>query len=188
MTMPKDAVIVVDMIRDNVNTTLHTGINAEAARIIPGLARLLTAARDKGLLVVYANDSFYPTDIVFRGRMKPHALRGTPGVRVIAELEPQAGDIIVEKRRMSAFFKTDLDITLRDNGVERVAVTGITTPYCVLLTAMDAFCHGFATVVLEDCCAAYPPGDHEKCLDLYRRGLFGDWFRIITAEEYLSRT
>jgi len=182
----KDAVIVVDMVKDNVNTGLHTGISGEAGKIIPNLQRLLAAARQKNLLVVYANDSFYPTDVIFRGKMKPHALRGTAGVQVIDELEPQSGDIILEKRRMSAFFKTDLDITLRDNGVERVAVAGIATPYCVLLTALDALGNGFKTVILEDCCTAYPPGDHLNCLNLYRRGLFGDYFRIVTAEEYFS--
>jgi nicotinamidase-related amidase len=184
--MARDAVIVVDMIKDNVNTALHSGISGEAGRIIPGIQHLLDAARDKNLLVVYANDSFYPTDVIFRGKMKPHALRGTPGVGVIAELEPRPGDIVLEKRRLSAFFKTDLDITLRDNGVERVAVAGIATPFCVLLTALDALGNGFKTVILEDCCAAYPPEDHANCLNLYRRGLFGDYFRIVTAEEYLS--
>ncbi|MDA8336572.1 MAG: cysteine hydrolase [Peptococcaceae bacterium] len=184
--MAKDAVIVVDMLKDNVNTALHTGISGEAQKIIPGLQRLLAEARAKSLLVVYANDSFYATDIIFRGKMKPHALRGTSGVQVIGELEPETGDIILEKRRMSAFFKTDLDITLRDNGVERVAVAGITTPFCVLLTAMDAFCNGFKTVIIEDCCTAYQPDDHQNCLNLYRKGLFGDYFRIVTAEEYLS--
>lgn len=184
--MAKDAIIVVDMVKDNVNTDLHTGISGEAVKIIPGLQRLLAAARKKDVLVVYANDSFYPTDIIFRGKMKPHALRGTPGVEVISELAPEPGDIILEKRRMSAFFKTDLDITLRDNGVERVAVTGIATPFCVFLTAMDAFCNGFKTVILEDCSTAYPPADHQNCLNLYRRGLFGDYFRIVTAEEYLN--
>lgn len=182
--MAKDAVIVVDMVQDNVNTQLHTGINGEAGKIIPNLQRLLVTARQKDLLVVYANDSFYPTDVIFRGKMKPHALRGTAGVQVIAELKPQYGDIIVEKRRMSAFFKTDLDITLRDNGVERVAVAGIATPFCVLLTALDALSNGFKAVILEDCCAAYPPEDHLNCLNLYRRGLLGEYFQIMPLAAY----
>jgi len=182
----KDAVIVVDMVKDNVNTSLHTGISGEARKIIPNLQSLLATARQKGFLVVYANDSFYPTDVIFRGRMKPHALRGTAGVQVITELKPEPGDIILEKRRMSAFFKTDLDITLRDNGVERVAVAGITTPFCVLLTALDALCYGFKTVILEDCCTAYPPEDHLACLNIYRKDLFGEYFRILKMPEYFQ--
>lgn len=184
----KDAVIVVDMVKDNVNTSLHTGISGEARKIIPNLQSLLATARQKGFLVVYANDSFYPTDVIFRGRMKPHALRGTAGVQVITELKPEPGDIILEKRRMSAFFKTDLDITLRDNGVERVAVAGITTPFCVLLTALDALCYGFKTVILEDCCTAYPPEDHLACLNIYRKDLFGEYFQILKMQEYFDLT
>jgi len=182
----KDAVIVVDMIKDNVKTNLHTGISGEAHRIIPHLQQLLAAARQKKLLVVYANDSFYPTDILFRGKMKPHALRGTPGVEVIDELKPEPGDIVIEKRRMSAFFKTDLDITLRDNGVERVAVAGIATPFCVLLTALDALSNGFESILLEDCCAASPPDYHTACLNIYRKSLLGELFQVLQWQEYLS--
>ncbi|MCL6446627.1 MAG: cysteine hydrolase [Armatimonadetes bacterium] len=184
----KDAVIVVDMVKDNVNTSLHTGISGEARKIIPNLQSLLATARQKGFLVVYANDSFYPTDVIFRGRVKPHALRGTAGVQVITELKPEPGDIILEKRRMSAFFKTDLDITLRDNGVERVAVAGIATPFCVLLTALDALCYGFKTVILEDCCTAYPPEDHLACLNIYRKDLFGEYFQILKMQKYFDLT
>lgn len=182
----KDAIIVVDMIKDNVKTDLHTGISGEAQKIIPRLQQLLAAARQKGLLVVYANDSFYPTDIFFRGKMKPHALRGTPGVEVIPELKPEPEDIVIEKRRMSAFFKTDLDITLRDKGVQRVAVTGIATPYCVLLTALDALANGFQSVIVEDCCAAYPPENHAACLNIYRKNLLGEYFQVLKGQEYLT--
>jgi len=184
--LTEDAVIIVDMVKDNVKTDSFQGISGEARKIIPGLQRLLAAARRKNLLVVYANDSFYPTDIFFRGKMKPHALRGTPGVEVIAELKPERGDVVVEKRRMSAFFKTDLDITLRENGVKRVAVAGIATPYCVLLTALDALCYGLKSIILEDCCAAYPPENHHACLNIYRTDLFGEYFQIMRMQEYLA--
>jgi len=183
----RDAIIVVDMIKDNVHTDKHTGISGEANKIIPNIRQLLEKARQKGSLIVFACDSFYPTDIFFRGgQFKIHAIRGTEGVQVIDELKPQEKDIVLEKRRLSAFFKTDLDITLRDNGVERVAVAGITTAYCVLLTALDALCHGFKSVILEDCCTAYPPADHEACLNIYRKNLMGEYFQILKWKDYLS--
>ncbi len=183
----KDAVIVVDMLKDNINTDLHTGISGQAKTIIPTIQKMLEKAREKGLLVVFACDSFYPTDCLFLGgKIKPHALRGTPGVEVIDELKPLKSDIVLEKRRMSSFFKTDLDITLRDNGVERVAVAGIATPYCVLITAFDAFANGFKSVILEDCCTAYPLAGHDAVLNTYRKNPLGEYFKILKWEEYLS--
>ena len=53
----------------------------------------------------------------------------------LKELEAEESDIIIDKRRFSAFFKTDLDQTLRTYGVDTVAIGGLNTHFCVLATA-----------------------------------------------------
>ena len=57
------------------------------------------------------------------------------------------------KRRYSAFFNTDLDLTLQDLGVKTVVVMGVVTNICVRSTVHDAFFHGYQVVVPEDCVA-----------------------------------
>ncbi len=182
----RPALIIVDMLVDNLKTGKHAGIEREGMAVVPAIRRAAGAFRGLGLPVVYANDSFLPGDFLFRGRMAPHSLRGTPGAEVIPELAPEPGDHVLPKRRFSAFFKTDLDQTLRTLGADTVAVAGITTPFCVLATALDAVAHDFGAVILEDACAAHKPRVHEQCLDLYRRGPLWPLLRVETVDAVVA--
>ncbi|MBI5443635.1 MAG: cysteine hydrolase, partial [Deltaproteobacteria bacterium] len=154
--------------------------------IVPAVRRLLEEARRREFPVVFANDSFLPGDFLFGGRLKPHALRGTPGAEVIPELGPAAGDIVLPKRRFSAFYKTDLDQTLRLLGVDTVGICGITTGFCVLSTAFDALSLDFETVIVEDCCAAHKREVHDGCLALYRKNALWPLFRVQSSDEFLA--
>ena len=71
-------------------------------------------------------------------------------IGVHPKLAPQAGEPIVQKRFGSAFFKTDLESTLRDLGAETLYVCGLATFGCVNATVMCAVCKGYATVVVKD--------------------------------------
>ena len=182
----KYAVIVVDMIKDNVGMHLSKNKSSEFVKIIPNLQRLLGECRRRKIPVVFANDSFMVGDLLFSGRMKPHAIRGTSGVEVIEELGPEAGDTVLEKRRMSAFFKTDLDMTLRLWKVDTIVVAGISTPGCVYVTAMDGFAYDFKVVILEDCCAAHKPEIHETFMSLMKMMPLDPLVRIMRLEEFLA--
>lgn len=178
--MARPAIIIVDMIKDNMPP------ESPFRKIIPNLQRLLFEARRAGSLIVFANDSFLPADPLFQGR-KPHALRGTEGVKVIAELEPQESDIILEKRRFGAFFKTDLDITLTVLGVDTIAVGGITTPVCVLHTVLGGMSNDFKVILLEDCCASFTEAEHDALLNIYRNPRLQPMLRIMTLDEFCSK-
>lgn len=118
--------------------------------------------------------------------MKPHAIRGTAGARVLDDLEPQPGDTVLPKRRFSAFFKTDLDQTLRTWHIDTVAVGGITTHVCVLATVFDAICHDFRAVILEDLCASHKRETHENTLNAYRHSPIRPLLSVITSAEFLE--
>ena len=115
--------------------------------------------------------------------MPPHAIRGTGGDEPIADLEMQPTDLLLPKRRMSAFYKTDLDQTLRTWGVDTVAVCGIVTNVCVLLTALDAIQNDFRSVIVSDACACHKPALHEMTLGLYDKFILAPLFRIMPASE-----
>jgi nicotinamidase-related amidase len=162
--MSKPAVIVVDMLKDNIDIDSTHRIGDEGRLIIPNVQQLLKFARKKDIPIVFANDSFLATDFIFKGRMKPHCIQGTRGAEVIDELEPQKDDIILPKRRMSAFFKTGLEDDLRARDIDTVIVCGISTTACVMTTAMDAFMNDFYVIVAEDCCAARRREEHENAI------------------------
>ncbi len=180
------AVIVVDMLKDSFKEEHRLPITKEAKPIIPRINNLLKEARTLGLPVIFACDSFLPDDFIFKGKMKPHSLRGTEGAEIIDELEVGEEDEILPKRRFSAFFKTDLDQTLRTWGIDTVAICGIATTVCVLMTAMDALSHDFSAFILEDCCAAHKQEVHETTLENYRKFALYPLFRIMTSEEFLG--
>ena len=185
--MERTAIIVVDMIKDNVYTKSHGDIDEWAKRLIPNIQRLLKSARAKGLPVVFANDAFLPDDFIFReSEFKPHAILGTEGAKVIDEFGPEDSDIILEKRRFSAFLGTNLDATLREMGVDTIAVAGIGTPVCVLTTVLDGVAYDFKAILLEDCCAAFRPADHEAIIDVYRKCLRDPLLRVMTLDQFLS--
>jgi nicotinamidase/pyrazinamidase len=182
----KPAIIVVDMVKDNLKEGSRLPIIQEARQILPNLQRLLEESRKKGFPIVFACDSFLREDFIFKGKMKVHSLRGTKGSEVVDDLKPEPADIILPKRRFSAFFKTDLDQTLRTLGVNTIIVTGITIEVCVLMTAMEGLSHDFSVIILEDCTASHNKETHQACLNLYRDFALYPLLRIMTLEEFLK--
>jgi nicotinamidase-related amidase len=99
---------------------------------------------------VYANDSHTPeVDKEFKV-WGPHAVEGTEGAKIITELTPKEGDIIVPKKTYSAFFSTPLDLILRELGVDTVIITGWQADCCCRHTSADAFFRGFDIIVPKE--------------------------------------
>lgn len=155
------ALIVVDMLEDFVRGSLA---NPEAAAIVGPLARLLADAREEGWVVVFANDAHEPDDPELR-IWGPHALRGTPGAEVIAELAPVPGELVVPKRFYGAFEGTDLAGALSERGVDEVVLTGQHTHICVRHTAYGALVNGLEIVVPRDAVCAFEGVDEDDALD-----------------------
>jgi nicotinamidase-related amidase len=78
-----------------------------------------------------------------------HAIEGSPWTEFVTRVEPQ--DLIVEtKRRLSAFYPTDLDFLLRNMRVESIVLDGGFTDCCILNTAFDASNHNYRVMVARD--------------------------------------
>ncbi|WP_035155931.1 cysteine hydrolase family protein [Cohnella thermotolerans] len=83
-------------------------------------------------------------------------------------LFPAEGDYVVDKQRYSAFIGTNLELTLRHLGVDKLVVTGVSTECCVESTVRDGFMLDYETFVVEDACAAYERELHDISLRLMR--------------------
>ncbi len=180
----KPAVIIVDMLEDSFKEPRNP--EREEEKIVQPMHAFLKRCRSALIPVVFANDSFLKEDFLFRGKLKPYAIRGTAGEQVLHDLAPELNDIILMKRRFSAFFKTDLDQTLRTYGIDTVAIGGINTHVCVIATALDAVCHDFYTILLEDLCAAARREHHESTLNNHRRSSLRPLLRIMASQEFLA--
>ncbi len=158
----KTAMIVVDMQNDFVAP--GAPMETPAARaMVPKLAEALQICRSAGIKVIFTAHVHRRdgSDMgLFDDMHPPIASRaalvdGTHGVEIYPELAPQPGEHIIKKHRYSGFFGTDLDIILREWGIDTVIISGTTTENCCHATARDAMFRNYRVVFLSDATATY---------------------------------
>ncbi len=179
----KPALIIIDMVKDYFREDHPYPITPLARKIVPPINAMIREFRERRCPVIFSTDAFHPDDFIFKGKMQPHAIRGTEGAQIVDTLDRAPEDLWLPKPRFSAFFNTGLETILRDRGVTLCAVAGIATTFCVLTTAMDSLCHDFKTVILEDCATAFSEEAHTQCLNLYRKNPLYPLLRVMTARE-----
>jgi len=173
--LDRTALVIIDMQRDflepgGFGAALGNDVSKLQAAVAPCRA-VLTTARDRGLLVIHTREGHRP-DLTDAPRLKVERgdpalrigapgpmgrilVRGEPGHDIIAALYPQTGEPVIDKPGKGAFYQTDLDLMLRNRGVETLLVCGVTTEVCVNTTVREANDRGFDCLVLEDCVASY---------------------------------
>ncbi|KAF2664797.1 isochorismatase family protein [Microthyrium microscopicum] len=118
------------------------------------------AARAANIPIIYVQTCFRP-NLPEVSRRNPAyerlgafagATEGNPRIAIASEIAPQADDIVVTKRRVSAFMGSDLDAVLRALGTENMVLAGIATSGAVLSTLRQAADLDFRITVLEDLC------------------------------------
>ena len=133
---------------------------------MPPQVSIIDAARKAGAPVIWVHDSHRRNMRRDREFLKrtPHGEEGTWATEIIEDLGARADEIHVIKHRYSAFFQTDLDVTLKDMMVDQLIVFGMVTNICVRSTVHDAFFNGYEVVVPRDCCAATGQREQESTL------------------------
>jgi len=151
--------------------------------IIPRIVGVIDWARRSGVKVVYTRESHAPdfSDVTpskkvryenagypigAPGKFGGFLIRGDSSSALIDELAPIDGEWQYDKPGQGAFYATTLEADLRAAGIDTLLFTGVTTECCVLATFRQAADLGFFTLLLEDCCAAFEPREHEAALDV----------------------
>jgi nicotinamidase-related amidase len=169
----KVALLLIDVINDMEfplgKRLLRTAL--PAARHIVALKR---RAKALDVPVIYVNDNFgcWRSDFA---KIVRHCLDdGVVGEAIARLLVPDPDDYFVLKPRHSGFFKTPLELLLKDLGAQTLILTGFATNLCVLYTANDAYMHDFRIFVPRDCTAAERTDVYEHALAHIERCLKAD--------------
>jgi ureidoacrylate peracid hydrolase len=165
----RTALLVIDIQRDFAapDGAMARG-GADMTSIGPAVEqakRLVDAARAAGVMCVFTRVATAPhlETAVAREAKTRHGdeaqsvcAEGTPGADFVEPL-PRDGELVVTKRRYSAFAGTELAQTLKTQGIDTLVLCGLTTECCIQSSAWDAFERDFHVVIAVDAVAAYQP-------------------------------
>lgn len=165
---PQTAVVSIDLHQGHLADTPDCPCPAPRAReVVAGCDAFHAAARALGVPVVHVRSVLRPSGVddvngipsawrfVFPLHVgdipnaAAHALQGSRWIEFVTEVRP--GDHVVEtKKRLSAFYPTDLDFLLRNMGTKRIVLDGCMADCCILNSAFDASNLGYRVTVLRD--------------------------------------
>jgi len=149
--------IVVDMQNDFIAEGAKLR-SAQAAAMVPKLSSTLDFCRQQGIRIIYTahvhrrdgSDMGLYDDLYAPIADGSCLVDGTPGAEIFPDLAPGPGEHVIKKHRYSAFVATDLDLILREWGVDTVIISGTTTENCCHATARDAMFHNYKVAFLSD--------------------------------------
>jgi nicotinamidase-related amidase len=165
------ALVVVDMQKAFLEpgTPLYIETPSE---ILDGIKELLNECRKSGMTVVFTrvyhddiDQGIYPDlfpDHFVNGR--PILVRNSEIFEIIPALRPRDDDIIIDKPRYSAFYKTNLDDILKSKRIDTLIIVGLATNVCCESTARDAFFRDYKVLFISDLNVTYDKALHEASL------------------------
>lgn len=181
--LERTAIIVIDMQNAFVNKggMFDSGGRdiSLIPRIIEPINKINKAARSNNVKVIYAVHRLTPdlreVGPMSRYRFNPRLenpkmregliLQGTWGTEIIDELTPEEGEMVVEKRRYSAFVGTELDMMLKTFDIRYLVFTGVATNICVESSLRDASHLQYFPILVSDAVAASPPSRQQSSID-----------------------
>jgi gluconolactonase len=167
--------------------------HAQSQNVVENVARLAAAARSVGVPVIHVHYVVDPgapgTKLnagLYRAVKESDALvRGTWGAAAAPGVEPQEGDLVVEKMRTSAFYNTRLMTLLQGFGTEAVIVTGAWTHMSIEHTARYGADAGYRMIVISDACSSINDEWHNAGLN-YALTAIGEVASLEVAIEALG--
>ena len=169
MSTHKYAILVVEMLNHFVTGSLGCD---RAKAIVEPTKILLEEARKHNVYIIFCNDSHLKGVDKELKLWGDHAIRGTKGAEVIPELPIREKDYVILKRRYSSFFQTDLNLLLKELGVDTVIITGLHTHMCCRHTAADAYQNNYDVIFAKEATNSFTEEDYQYGLK-YAKEVYG---------------
>jgi maleamate amidohydrolase len=151
----KPAVVVVDFAFGWTDAA-YAGGSKRLDAPVENTQRLLTAARQSGIPIIYTTTPHRPTsgDQPFKSAAdlsSEYRSWDERASQIDDRVVPESEDLLLEKENASAFFGTHLASYLIHHAVDTLLITGCSTSACIRATATDAKSYRFRPVIVEDC-------------------------------------
>lgn len=172
---------------DLTNDCLRHLTAVEAAKVIAGTHELVAFFRSINRTIVWIRQEFAPdlsdAFVEMRKQSIQAHIAGTSGAELDVRLDVRPQDLVLIKKRYSAFFNTDLDGLLSKLSVNTLILTGVNTHACIRTTAIDAYQRDLEVIFASDCIASYDE-EHARVSMRYMDGKIG---RALTNGEIRAR-
>ena len=179
----KTALLVMDM-----QMGILARLPQQGAEIVKHIAGAINAAREKDILIIFVRVGFRKglPEISAENKsfsaIKNQLING--GLDAFMQIHPGLGivedDIIVNKKRVSAFSGSDLEMILRAKNISHLVLTGIATSGVVLSTLREAFDKDYQLTVLSDGCADMDEETHQLLI----QKLFPKQGEVMTIDDW----
>ena len=161
----RTALLLLDYQHDNITAT--PGI-AEA-RVLEHSARVLEAARGRGLRVIHITASVRrdyldmprASSLWLKLRESKTLIQGTPGAEIHPLVMPRPDELVINKTCVDPFLTTNLGQALINFDVNTLVLIGLWTNFVVEATARHAADVGYRVIVVRECCASNDAQNHE---------------------------
>jgi len=157
----------------------------ESRQTLPSILRALQIFRKYRQTVIHVFERHTSVRDSEFEKLPVHAIYKNINDVRLPEIEIEKDEIVLLKRRYSAFFSTDLDLTLREKGVKSLFLVGCKTNVCVRATAQDAFELGYRVYVVSDAVSSNRKHLHEASLEDIQRYM-GTVLQVNQVEELLK--
>ena len=178
----KIALITTDLQYDLVNKSPER--EKCVAEMMPHAVKFIKELRNKGICIIHQQLIYDQADHVefFHGKIP--CLRGSDGVKFLPEIEAEK-DIIIEKRKDSGFYETNLHEVLQSYGVDTIMLAGMQAQICIQTTAADGYFRGYNIIAIEDCITSTLNEDKQRALD-WIKGYCGKVMKSVEILDYIS--
>jgi nicotinamidase-related amidase len=165
---------------------------AAAQPVLPRIARLVLAARSKGVPVVHCTAERRPDGrgantnariFQYMARAQTKLLPGSPAAEIVKEVPVEASDLVLARLHgLSPFQGTELDFVLRNLGARTLVGVGVSVNVAITNLAFDAVNSGYQVVIPRDAVAGWP----QEYVEMVFQHTLGAIATLVTSDDVLK--
>ncbi|OLN21535.1 hypothetical protein BTO30_14505 [Domibacillus antri] len=180
------ALLIVDMTYGFTDSKFRLGHSETGYPAVEATSHLLQKARKKNIPIFFTIpfSESHPSGI---GLWKGGEQKTEEENTIVEQITPFANEVVLQKRRPSAFFGTSLVDMLIFHGIDSLIITGLTTSGCVRASVVDAFSYNYKVVVPEECVGDRSQISHKiSLMDIHMK--YGDVLKLADILKWMEQT